>query len=193
MSAEAVRRRFKSISGWCKVADRPDTSKMRTATWWIRGCGVVIIGGTVLLARPAAAAQQSGGTVTETVSTLHNRDLNGRPIVSGRVVTEHSLSDTEEQVLIETYLPGPQEGRLVLTRRIRRVTTARSYGIDTVEETEELNPGAPREPLRLIQRSLTTMRGSESTGYDIERRVFRRDTNQRFVLVLTETEHRSPR
>jgi hypothetical protein len=81
----------------------------------------------------------------------------------------------------------------VLTRRIRRVTTARSDGTDTVEATEELNPVAPNEPLRLILRSLTTVRGSESTGCDIERRVFKRDTNERFVLVLTETEHRSPR
>ena len=173
------------------MADKPDTSKTRKATWWTCGCAVVIVGCTVLLAPPAAAAQQSGGTVTETASTQYKRDLNGRLIVSGKVVTQHSLSDTEEQVLIETYLPGMQEGRLVLTRRIRRVTTATSYGTDTVEETEELNPGAPSEPLRLTQRSLTTVRGSESTGYDIERRVFRRDINERFVLVITETEHRS--
>jgi hypothetical protein len=76
-------------------------------------------------------------------------------------------------------------GRLIVGEKV--VTQHRH-----VEETEELNPGAPNEPLRLILRGLTTLRGSESTGDDIERRVFKRDMNERFVLVLTETEHRSP-
>ncbi|HXW08770.1 MAG TPA: hypothetical protein VD833_26300, partial [Vicinamibacterales bacterium] len=73
-----------------------------------------------LLATPAAAAQQGGGTVTE----VHDRDVNGKISTIEKVVTRHSSSNGEQQVLIETYLPGMQEGRLVLSRRVRRVTTA---------------------------------------------------------------------
>lgn len=81
----------------------------------------------------------------------------------------------------------------MLTSRVRRVTTVKSYGTEIIEETEELNPGVPYEPLRMTERSLTTVRGNESIGYDIERRVFKRDANGRFVLSKTETEHRSRR
>jgi hypothetical protein len=58
-------------------------------------CAVVVACG-VLLAAAAVTAQQSDGTVTETVATRHDRDLNGRLTVSERVGTQHSLTDTEE-------------------------------------------------------------------------------------------------
>lgn len=170
------------------MADTQQVSQIRRTGWWNRWRVVVVACG-VLMAPSAAAAQQSGGTATE----VRTPDLNGRMLVSEKVVMQRSNSNGEEQVLIETYLPGPQEGRLVLSRRVRRVTTARSDGSDIVEEIEELNLGVPYEPLRLTVRSETSVRGDERTGHDIERHVFKRDTNGRFVLVLSETEHRSPK
>jgi hypothetical protein len=53
----------------------------------------------IVLAATTAMAQQSVGTVTETVTT--RRDLNGRDAVSEKVVTHRDRTDNEEQVVIE--------------------------------------------------------------------------------------------
>ena len=53
----------------------------------------------MVLAATTAMAQQSVGTVTETVTT--RRDLNGRDAVSEKVVTHRARTDNEEQVVIE--------------------------------------------------------------------------------------------
>jgi hypothetical protein len=173
------------------VAGTQETLQVHEAARWIRRCAVAVT--CAVLLAPAAAAAQQSGTVTETVATRHERDVNGNSNVSEKVVTRRSLTDTDEQVLIEVYEPRVYEGRLMLTRRVRRVTTARSYGAEIIEETEEVNPVALHEPLQMTRRSLTTVRGNESIGYDFERRVFNRDTNGRLVLSMTETEHRSRR
>jgi hypothetical protein len=65
-------------------------------------------------------------------------------------------------------------------------------GSQTVEETEERNLGSPGEPVRVVQRSLTTVRRSGRDSYVSERHVFERDANGRFVPVLTQIE-RTPR
>jgi signal transduction histidine kinase len=56
----------------------------------------------------------------------------------------------------QTYSPSIEAGRLALSRRVRRTTTATSSGTETVEETAERNPVAPADPLRVIRRSVTT-------------------------------------
>jgi hypothetical protein len=71
------------------------------------------------------------------------------------------------------------------------VTTVLQDETQTVEETEERNPGSPSEPLRVVERSLTTVRRSGSDAYVSERHVFRRDANGRFVPFLTQTERTS--
>jgi hypothetical protein len=134
-------------------------------------------------------AQQSAGTVTESVTT--RRDLNGRDVVSEKVVTHRDRTKDEERVVIETYEPLIYADRLELNRRVRRVTTVTQDGSQTVEETEERNPGSPSEPLRIVQRALTTVRRSGSDSYVSERHVFERDANGRFVPVLTQTERTS--
>ena len=136
-----------------------------------------------------ALAQQSARTVTETVAT--RRDLNGRDAVSEKVVTRRDRTDDEEQLVMETYLPSLYPDRLALTRRVRRVTTVTQDGSRTVEETEERNPASASEPLRVVERSVTTLR---RTGHDSavsERQVFQPDGNGRFVVVRTESEQTS--
>ena len=66
------------------------------------------------------------------------------------------------------------------------MTTVTSYGSQTVEETAERNPVAPSEPLRVVQRSVTTVRRSGTNSYVSEQQVFERDANGRLVLVHTE-------
>jgi hypothetical protein len=136
-----------------------------------------------MLAATTAIAQQSAGTVTETVTARVNRDLNGRDAVSEKVVTHRARTDDEERVVIETYLPSMEAGRLALSQRVQRVTTVTDDGSQTVEETAEPNPVAASDPMRIVQRSVTTVRRSGSDSYVTERQVFELDGNGRLVLV----------
>ena len=80
--------------------------------------------------------------------------------------------------------------RLELNRRVSRVTTVTQDGSQTVEETEERNPGSPSEPLRVVQRSVTTLRRSGTDSYVSERQVFEPDGNGRLVLVRKQSDRR---
>ena len=71
----------------------------------------------IVLAATTAMAQQSVGTVTETVTT--RRDLNGRDAVSEKVVTHRDRTKDEERVVIETYVPLEYANRLALNQRVR--------------------------------------------------------------------------
>ena len=143
----------------------------------------------VMLAATSAIAQQSAETVSETLSS--RRDLNGREAVQEKMVTHLARSNNEERVVIETYRPLEYADRLALTRRVRRVTTETQDGSKTVEETEERNPASPSEPLRIVERSVTTVRRSGSDSYLSERQVFQPDGNGRLVLVSEEREQTS--
>jgi hypothetical protein len=156
---------------------------------FIRRGGVVTVWCWIVLAATTAMAQQEAGGVTETVTS--RRDLNGREVVSEKVVTRRALAKDEERVVIETYVPLIYADRLELNRRVRRVTTVLQDKTQTVEETEERNPGSPSEPLRVVERSVTTVRRRGSDSYVSERHVFERDANGRFVPSLTQTERTS--
>ena len=119
------------------------------------------------------------------------RDLHGRDAVSEKVVTHRARTNDGERVVIETYLPFMYVDRLELNQRVRRVTTVTQDGSQTVEETEERNPVAPSEPLRVVQRSVTTVRRSGTDSYVTERQVFERDGNGRLVLVRKQSEQTS--
>ena len=72
--------------------------------------------------------------------TVQRPDVNGRLVVGERVVTRRSAVNGQEQVIVETYSPDTEgfagsEGRLTLSQRVRRSTTATSDGgRSTVEE-----------------------------------------------------------
>ena len=153
--------------------------------------GVITAWCWILLAATTAMAQQSTETLTGTVTT--RRDLNGRDAVSEKVVTHRARTDNEERVVIEIYLPFMYADRLELNQRVRRVTTVTQDGSQTVEETEERNPASPGEPLRVVQRSVTTLRksGSGTDSYVSERQIFEPDGNGRLVLVRKQSEQTS--
>jgi hypothetical protein len=169
-----------------------ETSKIRRSKQVIRRRSVVTALFWIVLAATTAMAQQSIGTVTETVTTRRDRDLNGRQTVSEEVVTHRARTKDEERVVIETYEPSIEGGRRAVTQRVNRVTTVTGDGSQTVEETAERNPAASSEPLRVVQRSVTTVRRSGADSQVSERQVFERDVNGRFVLVRTQIEHISP-
>ena len=167
-----------------------ETSTVRLTQRLIHRRGAITVWCWIVLAATTALAQQSAETVTESVTT--RRDLNGRDAVSEKVVTHRDRTKDEERVVIETYVPLIYADRLELNRRVRRVTTVTQDGSQTVEETEERNPGSPSEPLRVVRRSVTTERKSGNDSYVSEREVFERDGNGRFVLVRKQSE-RAPR
>jgi hypothetical protein len=172
-----------------QVIERDQTSTVPLARRLIRPAGVITVWCWIVLAATTAMARQSAGTVTETDTT--RRDLNGREAVSEKVVTHHARTKDEERVVIETYVPLIYADHLELNRRVSRVTTVVQDGSQTVEETEERMPGSPSQPLRVVQRSVTTVRKSGGDSYVSERQVWERDANGRFVPVLTHTERTS--
>jgi hypothetical protein len=177
------------VSRWRKQVMCDQTSTVPLARRFIRRGAVVTMLCSIVLAATTAMAQQGAAGITETVTT--GRDLNGREVVSEKVVTRRALAKDEERVVVETYVPLIYGDRLELNRRVRRVTTVLQDETQTVEETEERNPGSPSEPLRVVQRSLTTVRRSGSDSYVSERHVFQRDANGRLVPFLTQTERTS--
>jgi hypothetical protein len=150
---------------------------------------VVVAALCAILTGTTAAAQQTCGTREEILGTSY-RDLNGTRTGSERVVTHRSGTGDEHEVIIETYVPSIEVGRLALSQRVRRVTTRTSDGSQTVEEVEAPNRSAPSDPLRVVRRTVTTVRQS-GTGSSTERQIFERDVNGRFVLVCTESERSS--
>ena len=162
------------------------TSPAPRAGRFARAGGVITVGCWIVLAATTAIAQQNAETVTETITT--RRDLNGSDVVSEKVVTHHARSNDEERVVTETYLPLEYADRLALKERVHRVTTLTRDGSQTVEETEERSPGFPSGPLRIVQRTVTTLRRSGSDSYVSEQQVFRPDGNGRLVLVAKQSE-----
>jgi hypothetical protein len=116
--------------------------------------------------------------------TIQRPDVNGRLAVAETNVIR---SDRNEQdVVIETYAPYT-DGRPPLRERVRRTTTATADGGSyTVEEVEARNPVAPSDPLRVIRRTVTTVRPIGAGEWATERQVFERDVNGRLQLVRNE-------
>jgi hypothetical protein len=172
-----------------QVPERDQTSTVPPTRRLVHRGGVITAWCWIVLAATTAMAQQSADTVTETVAT--RRDVNGRDAVSEKVVTHRARTHDEERVVIDTYLPSMEAGRLALSQRVQRVTTVTDDGSQTVEETAEPNPGAASDPMRIVQRSVTTVRRSGSDSYVTERQVFEPDGNGRLVLVRKQREQTS--
>jgi hypothetical protein len=169
-----------------QVFEHRETLRVRPTTRSIHRRSVITVWCWIVLTATTAMAQQSAGTVTESVTT--RRDLNGRDAVSEKVVTHRDRTKDDERVVIETYAPLEYSDRLALNRRVRRVTTVTQDGSRTVEETEERNPVSSSEPLRVVQRSVTTVRKSGNDSYVSERQIFEPDGNGRLVLVRKQRE-----
>ena len=125
--------------------------------------------------------------------TVHTPDTNGRLVPSERIVTRRSGSNGQEQVLVETYSPGAEGfmrsgARMALSRRIRRTTTTTGDGESTVEEIEARSRVSPSDPMRVVQRTVVTVRNIAPDRQVTERQVFELDVNGRLAPVVRETE-----
>ena len=114
--------------------------------------------------------------------TIQRLDVNGKLVDDERTVTRNVSANARDHAVIETY--ARSDGRLVLSQRVHRTTTANpDGGRYTVEEVEGRNPVAPSEPLRVIRRIVTTVRPLRTGGWITEQELFERDVNGRLLLV----------
>ena len=126
--------------------------------------------------------------------TIQRPDLNGRLVVSERVVTRRSEVNGQEQVIVETYSADAEgfartDSRLALRQRVRTSTTATSDGgRSTIEEVEARSRVAPSDSIRVIQRTVVTVRTLGPDRQTIERQVFELDVNGRLAPVSVDIE-----
>jgi hypothetical protein len=138
-------------------------------------------------------AREIGASERVEEETIQRRDINGNLTVDERTITRRSKANERDQVVIETYAPYADglgsDSRLALSQRIHRTTTATADGGRyTVEEVEGRSRVAPSDPMRVIRRTVTTVRQISTDRWGTERQVFERDTNGRLQLVINETE-----
>jgi hypothetical protein len=125
--------------------------------------------------------------------TTERLDLNGKSILMERNLTRRSEANGQRQIVIETFsrnISGlvRSDNRLELGQRVRRETTfAPDGGGQTVEEVEARVPGSPNEPIRVVQRTVATIRQVDAEQWETERHVFVLDENGRLVLTIKET------
>jgi hypothetical protein len=122
----------------------------------------------------------------ETVRRVN--DSSGALEVSERKVTKQTKTGNTEESVTEIYsqnvggLFRRADNRMELDRRVR-VTTS---GGQTIREVEGRNPLAPNEPLRVIEKTVETVREVAPGRWETQRQVFALDGNGRLVPILSE-------
>src|SRR4051812_8062116 len=128
--------------------------------------------------------------------TIQQRDINGNAFIVERTVTRRAHADQQDQVVIESYAPYASlwprsDRRLVLRERVHLTTTATADGRRTVEEVEGVSLVAPDDPMRVVRRTVATVRQVGPNRWLTERQVFERDVNGRLRLVMESTEEQT--
>lgn len=129
--------------------------------------------------------------------TVHRPDMNGKLVVQERRVTRRVNANQREDEVTETYAPYADGvlrsgGPLALSQRVHRTTTPTADGgRHTVEQVEARSRVAPSDPIRLVRRTVTTVRPAGADRWMTQRQEFTRDVNGRMQLVTNETEERA--
>jgi hypothetical protein len=142
-------------------------------------------------------AREIGASERMEEETIQRRDINGNLADDERTVTRRFRANDQEHVVIETYARYANgvfgsDGRLALRQRVRRTTTATADGgRHTVEEVEGRSPVALSDPMRVIRRTVTTVRRMGPDRWATSRQVFERDANGRLQLAINDIEERA--
>ena len=142
---------------------------------------------------------RSAGAVEETEETSLQRDLNGALWERERIVSRLTSQNGQENLVIERFAddsryPNGSSLRRTLSGRIRRTATSGADGNrEIVEDIEERSPVAPDDPLRIIKRTIETVRRTGAGRLETNRQVFERDPNNRLVPTVVETEDTTDR
>ena len=172
------------------IARRIDPSLVRHETsHWLRDAN----GRWMPIASHTADVRSTGPAEHVEEETMQRPDLNGRLTTSERVVTRRSESNGLEQATIERYSQNADgfsrtDNRLALEERIRRSTRATSDGHSMVEEVEARSRVSPGDAMRIVRRTVVTVRSVAPNRQVTDRQVFELDVNGRMTLVHSETE-----
>jgi hypothetical protein len=131
--------------------------------------------------------------------TIERMDMNGKATVVERRVSRSAGGNEPDDVVIEMHIPyvdrwaGSVNG-LALSERTHRTTTRSADGArSTIEEVEGRNPVSPGDPMRVIRRTVTTVRPSGTDRWTTEREIFERDVNGRMQRISVDSEESSAR
>ena len=131
--------------------------------------------------------------------TVDRLDVDGRLVRNERNVSRRTVVNGQDQIVIETWSRNigaviRTDNRMELSQRVRRTTTtAADGGGQTIEEVYARNPVSQNEPMRMIQRTVETIRKVDAKHWQTERQLFIVDVNGRWVIATTETEERAER
>jgi hypothetical protein len=132
---------------------------------------------------------RTSGNERVSEETVQRVNDTGALSVSEKKVTRETKSSSQQETVTELYsanTPGglaSSSGRLVLDQRVRTTTTGTGTNQQTVREVEGRKPGSPNEPLRVIERTVETMRQVGPDQWEMQREVFALDGNGRLVPV----------
>jgi hypothetical protein len=132
--------------------------------------------------------RKTGATGSTEEETINRADTNGVLNPFERNVSRASSANGREEVVRESYTQAPNQpaGRLELKERTRIVTTKTADGgSQTVRELERANP-VPNGQLRVVERTVETVRSVGPDQWATERQVFSLDTNGRLVPSITD-------
>jgi hypothetical protein len=124
--------------------------------------------------------------------TVRRVDVNGTLALSERTLTRQSTGSGREETVIETYsqnAPGTNRSsssQLELNGRVRTTSTSSADGRQTIREVEARNQASTNAALRVVERTVETLRRVGPDRWEIERQTFALDANGRLVPVFTE-------
>ncbi len=133
--------------------------------------------------------RKTGATSSTEEEKINRVDANGAMNPFARNVTTRSSTNAQEQVVTEAYAQSPSQpaGRLELKERTRVTTTTTSDGgRQTVQELERVNP-VPNGGLRVVERTVETVRRVGPDQWQTERQLFKLDANGRLVLSVADS------
>jgi hypothetical protein len=132
--------------------------------------------------------RKTGTTGSTEEETVNRTDANGSLRPFQRTLTRKTSANGRDEAVTETYTqPSAQSnGQLELKERTRTTTTTTpDGGHQTVQELERRHP-IPNGPLRVVERTVETMRAVGPDRWETERQVFRLDANGRLVPAIAD-------
>jgi len=140
-------------------------------------------------------------TAVEEVVTLLKADANHRwQVIDSELSVRDSTTrqDGREDVVIETYAGygflsmDRSTVRARLAQRTHRsITRSADGGRDVVEDVEARSPVSPEDPLRIVRRTIESVRSIGPGRWETTRQIFERDPNNRLILISTHREETS--
>lgn len=132
------------------------------------------------------------GTERVAEATVRKVNVNGRLEVTEKTVTKQSRNNGQDETVTENYAQNVEGivgggSRLELNQRVRSTVAAAADGSQqTIREVEGRSAVSPGAPLRVIERTIETVRQVGPNQWEVQRQVFALDGNGRLVPVLTE-------